>query len=394
MVVKDSSDITMCYYNQDMVQINEMNSNDVKVVINNVWTRDALPEQLRVFVHTNGIDAILDKKDGDGFQCLNTDGSDIDIEGDNELSIQCFQESEDAPWLAVIDVVITDEIICASNDVPHPCFPDSEPILESCSWRIVVPCEQESLCKEEATSSPSNFPTSNLSESPSSPSSFNPTTSTPTIRLTTNPTTGPTNSPSVAPTVSSTASPTAGPTHGPTPSPSGSPTSSPTFKLTRFEVPTESDDIVFPPAGPPECPEDIKVISHDGVTNLPDHTVKIVDQNSSTVTVQLVQAYTDSSSAIGSWYYQYQQNSFSNKCYGDNDVAGEDVKEITIQCYQHNQVALLEFWVTDDINSGVLTEGDNAVIPKCCHPTEPEGTPVTKYVLQIRCETMCPEAVA
>lgn len=367
MVVKDSSDVTMCYYNQDMVQINEMNSNDVKVAINNVWTRDALPEQLRVFVHTNGIDAILDKKDGDGFQCLNTDGSDIDIEGDNELSIQCYQESEDAPWLAVIDVVITDEIICASNDVPHPCFPDSEPILESCSWRIVVPCEQESLCKDEVTSSsPTNFPTSYLSESLSSPSSFNPTTSTPTILLMTNPTTGPTNSPSVAPTVSSTASP----------------------------VPTHVHDLVIPPVGPPECPEDIKVISHDGVTNLPDHTVKIVDQNSSTVTVQLVQAYTDSSSAIGSWYYQYQQNSFSNKCYGDNDVAGEDVKEITIQCYHHNQVALLEFWVTDDINSGVLAEGDNAVIPKCCHPTEPEGTPVTKYVLQIRCETMCPEAVA
>jgi len=375
-----------------MVQINEMNSNDVTVAINNVWTRDALPEQLRVFVHTNGIDAILDKEDGDGFQCLNTDGSDIDIEGDNEVSIQCFQESEDTPWLAVIDVVITDEIICASNDVPHPCFPDSEPILESCSWRIVVPCEQEAFCKDEPTSSPLNFPTSDPSASTSFPTSFDPTTSSPTIGPTTSPTIEPTTSLSVAPTASRTASPTVGPTHSLTSNPSASPTSSSTINLTRLGQPTDSED--FPPAGPPECPEDIKVISHTGITNLPDHAVKIVNQNSSTVTVQLVQAYTNSSSAIGSWYYQYQQSSFSNKCYGDNDVVGEDVKEITIQCFHHNQVAILEFWVADDINSGVLVEGDNALIPECCHPSEPEGTPVTKYFLQIRCETMCPEAVA
>ena len=381
MVVADSSDITMCYYNQDMVQINEMSTTDVTVQINNVWTRSALPEQLRVFAHTDSIDAILDRQDGNGFQCLNNDGTDIDIEGENELSVQCFQESEDSAWLAVIDVVITDEIICGTNDVPHPCFPDEGPILESCSWRIIIPCEHEAICTEEPTTSPSNSPTSEPTVSP---------TDYPTLSPTTSPTAVPTESPTSSPTSSPTTTPTAGPTSNPTESPIAKPTTEPTARFTQLEGSEDNDDYGFPPA---ECPDDIQVIQHTGVTDLPDHAVRIVSQDNSTVTVQLVQAYTNASTAIGSWYYQYQQGIFSNKCYGDTNVVGDDIEEITIQCTHHNQIALLEFWISDDITNGVLAEGDNAVIPECCHPSEPDGTPATRYVIQIRCETACPEVV-
>jgi len=354
MVVKDSSDMTMCYYNQDMVQINEMNSNDVTVQINNVWTRDALPEQLRVFVHTDSIDEILDRQDGEGFQCTNTDGTDVDIEGENEILIQCFQESPDEPWLAVVDVVITDQVICEMNDVPHPCFPD-EQIAASCSWRIVIPCEQDAVCTEEPTSSPSDSPTSSPSSSPSE---------------------GPTSSPSEGPTPP----PSSSPTDGPTSSPSAGPTD-----RTRPPDSDSSEDVL--------CPEDVQVIKQVGVTDLPDDSVRILSQSGTNVTVQLTQAYTDEESAINSWYYQYQQSAFSNKCYGDTDVEGDSTVEITIQCSHHNQIALLEYWVADDIENGVLSPGDDATIPECCHPTEPDGTPVTKYVLSIRCETSCPDVI-
>lgn len=413
MVVKDSSSITMCYYNQDMVQINEMNTTEVTVAINNVWTRDAVPQQLRVFVHTNGIDSILDKQEGDGFQCLNTDGSDIDVEGDNEVSLECFQESEDAPWLAVIDVVITDEIICGSNDVPHPCFPDAGPILESCSWRIVIPCGHEALCTEEPTSSPSYSPSGVPTQSPSySPSGYPTTTSptiSPSIEPTTSPTSEPTGSPSAGPTatpttypssgpttVSPTTSPTSSPTTSPTSSPSDSPTAQvtpePSAKLVTLKT-GDDDDIFFPPIGPAACPEDILLVKHTGVTGFADQAVRVVSQDSSTVTVEIVQKYTKPSSSITSWYYQYQVDFFSNKCYGDNDVLGEQTKTITIQCWDHNKIALLEFWVADDISNGVLASGDNAVIPDCCHPSEPEGTAVTKFTLEIQCESKCPEVL-
>jgi hypothetical protein len=167
MVVKDSSDITMCEYHDNMIEIVDMSTEQVMIKVNDVWANpDPNPEMMRIFVHNNGIDSILQQNAGDGFQCLNDDGYNAVIGDEEPLAVQCFQASEDNQdlWLAVIDVVITDEIICATNDVPHPCDPDGEPILESCSWRIVIPCEQAAVCTEEPTPSPTASPTGNPTE--------------------------------------------------------------------------------------------------------------------------------------------------------------------------------------------------------------------------------------
>jgi hypothetical protein len=263
----------MCYYNQNMVQVHDMQTNNVTMLINNVWTRDAIPEQLRVFIHTNGIDAILDKQDGDGFQCLDTDGADIDIEGNYEFTIQCHQASDDAPWLAVIDVVITDDAICASNDVPHPCFPDGDPILESCSWRIVVPCSEEALCTKEPTSSPTGTPTN-------------------------------------SPTESSTDSPTDGPTATPIASPTITPTGDPTSDFVEFGDDDDDGTIYFPPVGPEECPADVLLVKQEGITDYPKDTVQVVSQDTTTVTIEITQTYTDSTSTID--MQQFQQTLFGD----------------------------------------------------------------------------------
>jgi hypothetical protein len=434
LIKKDSSDIQMCYYNQDMVQINDMNSTEVTIAINNVWTSDALPEQMQVFVHTNGADSVT--KNGDGFQCLDKDGSDIDIEGDNEFTVECYQESENDPFLAVIDVVITDSVICGSNDVSHPCYPDDEPILESCSWRIVIPCDYKELCTDEPSSSPSAAPTLSLSGMPTDGPSLNPssgpTTTSPTSGpTTTSPTASPTDAtttepPTSSPTATPTASPTDGtttepPTSSPTPTstasptdgtttepPTSSPTASPTDGTTT-EPPTDviaevfppvsppidvlggddDDDIFLPPIGPEDCPDDILLIKHDGVTKFPVDAVRIISQDTTTVTVALQQSFTTSS--IDYMFYQYNINVFDNKCYEEDNVEGGDYIEITIECTHTSQIGLLEFWVADDIENGVLSENDNATIPKCCHPDIPEDTPVTKYYIEIKCVTECPE---
>merc|ERR1712176_431082 len=142
----------------------------------------------------------------------------------------------------------------------------------------------------------------------------------------------PTSSPTSSPTTSPTTVPTDSRTSNPTESPTVRPTLRPTARFTQFAQSDDENDDIRYPENPAECPEDIRVVHHDGVTNLPDDAIRIVSQDSSTVTVQLVQAYTNSSSAVGSWYYQYQQSTFSNKCYGDTDVEGEYIEEITIQC--------------------------------------------------------------
>merc|ERR1712188_193674 len=175
LVKKDSSDLTMCHRSPDMVQINDMNTEEVTIAINNVWTQDVLPTQMRVFIHEDGIDAI--SKGGEGFKCKDEEGTDIDIEGDNEFTVQCYQMGPDEPFFAVIDVVITDNFICATNDVPHPCNPDGLPILESCSWRIVIPCDYDQMCTDPPTAGPTASPSESHSFLPTDGPSLTPSLS-------------------------------------------------------------------------------------------------------------------------------------------------------------------------------------------------------------------------
>ena len=149
LIQKDSSDINMCYYDEDMVQIHDMKQTEVTIGINNVWVTSTLPEELRVFEHG-----------ADGLQCLDNEGEDVDVtSGESKLTVQCYQENEDdplSPFLAVIDVVITDSIICGSNSVAHPCYSDDQEILESCSWRIVIPCCPTTMCTDNPTDTPTD----------------------------------------------------------------------------------------------------------------------------------------------------------------------------------------------------------------------------------------------
>jgi len=352
MVESDSSSVDMCDYKEDMVQINEMNSDPQTVTlgIKNVWFSGDVPSSIKVYPHNTNV--------GEAFQCSETEGSTIErtiefsVDNDDEIidvDVECYQKADGDPWLAVIDVVITDAIICGSNQVDHPCIADVA-IMESCSWRMVVPCESKAMCTEEPTS---------------------------------NPTASPTVSPTVSPTITTRKD-----------------TVEPTAELEPLGTDDDTDDIFFPPVGPEDCPDDILLVSHTGVTNYPKDTVRIVSRDGSTVTVELWQTYTGSDKFIDNIYYQYQHNHFSNVCLAEENVYGNNssdeisIEKITIECTSNSQVALLELWFADNIEKDVLSEGDNAIIPDCCHPTVAEDTPVTKYVVEIRCVTECPEVVA
>ena len=339
MVVKDSSDITMCEYHDDMIEIVNMSTTEVSIKINDVWADpNPNPEFMHIYIHNNGIDSILQQNAGDGFQCLDDEGTYTpQIGAEEALPIQCFQASEDpnSAWLAVIDVVITDDVICATNDVPHPCFPDAEPILESCSWRIVIPCEQEAFCTEEPTPSPTGLPTVE-------------------------------------------------PTPEPTPSPTKSPTEEPTHPLVPLGDDDITDDLYFPPVGPEECPEDLLILKHIGTKEYPNDAVKIISQDTTTVTVQIDQKF--STEEVSHFYYQFYENHFDNKCYEEQDWTLDEPIEITVQCTVNTKIALLELWIADPS----FSSDNDATIPKCCHPTVPEDVPVTKYMLEIKCESECP----
>merc|ERR1712238_572138 len=171
--------------------------------------------------------------------------------------------------------------------------------------------------------------------------------------------------------------------------------------ITNGSKPTTVDDIRFPPIGPEECPYDILLLKHDGVTTYPKNSVRVLSRDAKTVTVDLSQLFTTSTLAnpttIDYIFYQYNVNVFNNKCFEeDNVVGGESLAVITIECTRTSQVAFLEVWVADDVTKGVLDEqGDTALIPKCCYPDAvPKGTPVTNYNIEIKCVSACQGEIA
>jgi len=169
------------------------------------------------------------------------------------------------------------------------------------------------------------------------------------------------------------------------------PTASPVKLIENGSKPTV-DDVLFPPIGPTECPPDILLLKHDGVTTYPENSIRILSQDETTVTVELVQLFTTPTSTIDYIFYQYNVNVFTNLCYEEDHVfGGASIAEITIECTRTSQVAFLELWFADDGSKGVFDEqGDTALIPNCCYPDAvPQGTPVTKYNFNINCISEC-----
>jgi hypothetical protein len=241
------------------------------------------------------------------------------------------------------------------------------------------------LTTEKPSSAPTGTPTASPTKAPTGSPSASPT-STPTKEPTLSPTPAPTNEPTADPTAAPTNEPTADPTTAaPT---TAEPTASPTDPLVPLGDDDITDDKYFPPVGPDECPEDLLLVKHVGVKEYPHDAVQIIEQETDFVTVQINQAYSETE--ISHFYYQYDVDHFNNKCYEEQEWTLDEPIKITIQCTVSTGIALLELWVADES----FSSGNDAVIPNCCHPTVPEGYPVTKYMLEIKCVSACPEDIA
>jgi len=362
LIRKYSSEMSICFYNPDMIQITDMNTNNVTVMVTNVWTQRATPESVRAFAHSNGVKSV--QGSGDGFDCLDEDGQALSIvTEDNSVTMDCFQEAPGEPWLAVMDLVISDSNI-VEHTIPHPCNAEHATIDNSCSWRVVVPCDTEDLCSAD-----------------------------------------PSTSPSVAPSGAPITPPTGSPSFGPTSSPTWYPTVFSTTTTPATTVAPGIDDGAVDPSHAPTledtgvgngvaCPSDIIVVSSEGTTPFPRDAIRIVSQDTGHVTVALQQTFGSSGNngTIDTMYYQYQKDHFNQMCYELTNVPASSSKEITIQC-SVGGMSLLEVWVADALEHNLLSASDKAVVPECCHPTNPEGTPAIKHTVEIRCVTSCGDQV-
>merc|ERR1712183_673691 len=273
------------------------------------------------------------------------------------------------------------------------------------------------------TASPTESPTPSPTNSPSASSTPSPTAS-PTSSPTRSPTAKPTMSPTISPTISSTFRPTTFPSSSPTKQPSKNPTGPPTVSPTdrRIKSPSKeptdtpvADTTTSPPIGVSvfsldddgidtfvesnTCPDDVKLKNSKGVTPFSSDTasaVKVLSQDTSTLTVQLIQSFNIQSfdSNIDQIYFQYKDSLFSKQCYEEMNVGSLKVyaEEVTIQYNIMTPYAYLEICLVDDVSKNFLDESEvNAKIPKCCHhdPDVSSDKSTVCYTLEIRCKTKC-----
>jgi phage portal protein BeeE len=180
---------------------------------------------------------------------------------------------------------------------------------------------------------------------------------------------------------------------------SGNGRSKPTLCITTDPPETQEDDDL--------CVEDVTLVSQTGVTDFPFVTdaVKIISQDTSTVTIDLHQAWTTTSATDASFgatlidaiYVAYKESVFSQKCLANENVQGDGFlyETLTVQCNMLTPKTHIEICVQDEIV--LQPEQDNATIPKCCHSERGgdeasnniNNAPVACYVLEINCETEC-----
>jgi hypothetical protein len=205
------------------------------------------------------------------------------------------------------------------------------------------------------TDEPSASPTSSPSDSPSG--SFFPS-----AVPTSGPTAGPTSDPTAGSTAGPTGDPTASPTVGPTSEPSPAPTPTPT-------------------PGIPPCPPDLvlSVVSPDGGTPFDNIPLKIVEQNASTVKLQLLKPFFETTKFT---YIEYI-GKHEQQCVGYELFEGTEVEVVVAECMEHVPVSVVNVYVVDD----ELVEGD-AEIPKCCHHPDVDFN-VVKYTFEVWCVTKC-----
>jgi len=143
---------------------------------------------------------------------------------------------------------------------------------------------------------------------------------------------------------------------------------------------------------PVSCPEDVTLIRTIGSTEFPvDKAVKIINQDTNTVTVELNQAWT-SSSTIDQIYTSFKDSPFDRQCLETNNVDEGLYDTVTITCNFMSPIAYLEICVVDDLSHDVLSMNDDqATIPKCCQPEVAPETPIVCYSLKINCVTECME---
>jgi hypothetical protein len=113
--------------------------------------------------------------------------------------------------------------------------------------------------------------------------------------------------------------------------------------------------------------------------------LKIVSQDTTTVTLELTNAFPQTVAAA---YVQYEVAVAAYECAEYNNFAVSQVETITVECMVSEPVAVVTVIITDP----AAVSGD-ANIPICCH-ADSEEDPAVAYTFSVSCVPLCePEPV-
>merc|ERR1712157_558411 len=178
------------------------------------------------------------------------------------------------------------------------------------------------------------------------------------------------------------------------------PTDSPSTKapFEKYDDPTEEPvaetdaPVDACPVEPPftnRCPEDVELLHVNGDTRFDfQQSIKIVEQKTDSVVISLVNNFSEEGDVSQIWH-QYNPDTWSEKCFEEQDVCPGSAyaKEIELSCHRTVAFALLEICVADGV---VLGDADDAEVPKCCESKPKEGNNVACYKFEIACDSKCP----
>jgi hypothetical protein len=125
----------------------------------------------------------------------------------------------------------------------------------------------------------------------------------------------------------------------------------------------------------------LQITAPNGGTPFAFAPLRIVSQNTTTVTLELTSAFPQTVSAA---YTQYEvAGAGATECIGYNDFAVPQKELLIVECRVMEPIAVVTLIITDPFAVSAATN-----IPICCHPNSEEKYPAVAYTFSVSCDPL------
>jgi hypothetical protein len=118
----------------------------------------------------------------------------------------------------------------------------------------------------------------------------------------------------------------------------------------------------------------------------PDIPIIVIQQSTTSVTFKVQNSFVET---LASLYVQFHGGRGGDyECYPDSNVGPGEWSEYTAFCMKNCPITIVDVWAQDD---SFEVDGNDAVVPECCHPIDDHSAPTVQYTFKIHCDSQCPD---